>query len=339
MDQICELVSRITHSPQVFIYLRSKASKKLNVVGSYGFLETEISENWHLAALDNPACNAISIANTDQSEELVGHPMLRTVPKVRSLLAFRIQQAAANRNAVLMVLNPAASVFADHDLMTALLLLVRLVGTDFDWHVGNPGISVEAVPGNAFAENGTTQKFEPDQTSAAFLLKTLLVKHRLLARNGVSYIGIRSWRATIKPYQIAALTALKAEIPKSFVTLIAEELAKAAVSHFGAKFISNVVPIPCGSSGKSDCLSVQIAAELARLLNCNFKNVLKTNVPKGASHPKSSAKLHSMELVGTLEGTTLVIDDVITSGKHVVLALKTLRERNINSFAMGWIVN
>jgi hypothetical protein len=339
MDQICELVSRITHSPQVFIYLKSKATKKLGVVGSYGFLETEISENWHLPALDSPACNAVSFSNTEHAEELLGHPMLRSVPKVRSFLAFRIQQSNASGNAVLMVLNPGPTVFEDHDLMTALLLLVRLIGTDFDWHAGNPVSATGELANNAFAENGYAQKFEPDQTSAAFLLKTLLVKHRLLARNGVSYIGIRSWRATIKPYQIAALTALKADIPKSFVTLIAEELAKAAVSHFGANFIANVVPIPCGSSGRGDCLSVQIAAELARLLRGSFKNVLKTNVPKGSSHPKSSAKLNKMELVGSLDGTTLVVDDVITSGKHVELALKCLRDRNISSFAMGWIVN
>lgn len=339
MDQICELVSRITHSPQVFIYHKSKATKKLNVVGSYGFLETEISEKWHLSALDGPTCNAISVVDTGHAEELLGHPMLRSVPKVKSFLAFRIQQSTANGTAVLMALNPGPSVFEDHDLMTALLLLVRLIGTDFDWHAGNPVFANEQAASNAFAENGLIQKLEPDQTSAAFLLKTLLVRHRLLARNGVSYIGIRSWRATIKPYQIAALTALKADIPKSFVTFIAEELAKATVAHFGANSIANVVPIPCGSSGRGDCLSVQIATELARLLKCSFKNVLKTNVPKGSSHPKSSAKLNAMELVGPLEGTTLVVDDVITSGKHVELALKCLREKNINSFAIGWIVN
>jgi hypothetical protein len=269
----------------------------------------------------------------------MGHPMLRSVPKVRSFLAFRIQQPVANENAVLMVLNPGASVFADHDLMTALLLLVRLVGTDVDWRVENPNFATQNDDTNAFMEQGSAQKFEPDQTSAAFLLKTLLVKHRLLARNGVSYIGIRSWRATIKPYQIAALTALKADIPKSFVTSVAEELAKAAVSHFGAKFISNVVPIPCGTSARDDCLSVLTAVQLARLLKCNFKNVLKTNIPKGSSHPKSAARLQHVELIGDLTGTTLVIDDVITSGKHVELALKCLRDKNINSFAMGWIVN
>jgi hypothetical protein len=303
------------------------------------FLENRLCENWHLKSLDRRSNAAVSYHDTESVEELHMHPMLGRAPKIKSLLAFAIPKIDSDSIAVLMVANPQIAVLADSDLMTALLLLARILGGTIDQIIDSPNYDSSSFAGNTFAEGGEPPKFDEDQTAAAFLLKTLVTKHRLLTRNGVSYVGLRSWRASIKPFQIAALTALKADIPKPFVMASASEVADAAISHLGALFIQNVIPVPCGSSARADCLSVQIAEEVARLLSCEFMNVLRSQVPRGSSHPKASAKLRSISMEGACKGAALVVDDLTTSGKHIELAVRCLRENGINCFAIGWIAN
>ena len=254
--------------------------------------------------------------------------MLRAVPKIKSLLAFNVAGESADEGSFLMSANPKAQVFNDSNLMTALLQMAKLTKDKFSSPVKPPAAANQDLPNT-----------ESDHVPAAFLLKTLGVGQRLLARNGISYVGLRSWREPVKEHQIAALVALKANLPDSFVATVADEIAKAAVSQLGLGVIRNVVPVPCGSSGRADCFSVRIAEKVADIMRCDFKNVLTSHVPKGTSHPKASAKLMAMKMDGELEGATLVVDDVVTSGKHLELAMKCLRGKDINCFAMGWIAN
>ncbi len=337
MNNICEVFARITHAPQVFIYSKSKTSKNLKVSSQFGFPATELSADWHMKAFDGNPGEAISYADTEQSAELQSHPMLRAVPKIKSLLAFNIARGSADENSFLMIANPQPTVFTDSNLMTALLQMAKLTKEKFS---GQPLLSPRPYPlRRGPAEAVEIPKRENEQVAAAFLLKTLGVGQRLLSRNGFSYVGLRSWHGQVKEHQIAALVALKANLPESFVATVAEEIATAALSQLGLGVIRNVVPVPCGSSGRADCFSVRIAAKVADLLRCEFKNVLQAKVPKGSSHPKASAKLNAMTMVGDLEGATLVVDDVVTSGKHLELAMKCLRGNNINCFAMAWIAN
>jgi hypothetical protein len=338
MNNICEVFARITHAPQVFIYSKSKASKNLKVSCQFGFPATELSADWHMKALDGNSSEAISYADTEQSAELQSHPMLRAVPKIRSLLAFNIARESADEFSFLMIANPQAAVFTDSNLMTALLQMAKLTKEKFSHPAKVHGPRPYAFR-KAVVDEVAIPKREDDQVAAAFLLKTLGAGQRLLARNGVSYVGLRSWREQVKEHQIAALVALKANLPESFVTTVATEIATAAVSQFGLGVIRNVVPVPCGSSGRADCFSVRIAERVADVLRCEFRNVLKSKVPKGSSHPKASARLGAMTMEGELAGATLVVDDVVTSGKHLELAMKCLRGNSISCFAMAWIAN
>ena len=177
-----------------------------------------------------------------------------------------------------------------------------------------------------------------DQSAAAFLLRTLPKKHRLLARNGVSFTAVRTWRSALKEYQIAALKSIKELTERDDVArTVAGEMAEAVTSQLGRNFINHIVPIPGGSSGRSDAFSVRLADEMGKLLGCEMVPALRGNVERGSSHPKKSARLGEYEVTTKLPGATLVVDDVITSGRHMELAVKALREKGVNCFAVGWI--
>jgi hypothetical protein len=171
-----------------------------------------------------------------------------------------------------------------------------------------------------------------------FLLKTLISKPAIYRRAEISYVAARKWRTPIKAYQIEALKALKTEPPTAFVDAVAEEILL-EIAHFGGfGLVRSVVPVPCGSSGKERCLSVLVAATVAKRLGVAFCNVLQSGpVARGSSSPRKSAKLAPFKVNGALMGPALVIDDVITSGRHMELAQKALRLFGVPVLGIGWI--
>jgi hypoxanthine-guanine phosphoribosyltransferase len=337
MDQVCELVARLTGAPQVFVYIKAPNAKKIEVVGRFGFLPKNLSLDWHIAELAERPGNALAISSARESAYLIGNPVLKMVPEVKSLLAFSVGNRPTKGELVLIITNPEANIFTDSERITALMLLVHLLGPNF---VQKLAETVDV----GFAEQnhspGILHKvttIQEDRSTEAFLFNTLPIKHRLLARNGISYIGLSTWRQSLKEFQIAALKGQKEALSKSFLEAIAQEMASAISTHYGSGSIRNVVPVPCGSSGRNDCFSVRLAETLALHLGCRFANVLKSSAERGTSHPRKSARLSPFDMEGTLEGQTLVVDDVITSGKHMEMAVKVLRANHVNCFAIGWI--
>jgi hypothetical protein len=334
MNSICEVFARITHAPQVFIYSKSKASKNLKVQCQFGFPATELSEDWHMKAFDNSSSKAISYTDTEVSSELQSHPMLRAVPKIKSLLAFSIAQEAPGEPSFLMIANPMANVFTDSNLMTALLQMATMTRHTFCLPPARVPEASNVIVESSFAESHQHTQSGQDQVAASFLLKTLVVGQRLLTRNGFSYVALRSWREPIKEHQMAAMKAVKANLPDSFMATIASEIAQATVSQLGIGVVGNVVPVPCADSGCVDGLSVGLAERVAVLLGCGFRDVFGSEMRRGSSRPPANVKL-----VGDLDRATLLIDGVVTSGKRVEAAMKCLRQSGVNCFAVGWIAS
>ncbi len=99
-----------------------------------------------------------------------------------------------------------------------------------------------------------------------------------------------------------------------------------------------VVPIPCGSSGIENCLSVETARVVAEKLGIGFENVLvPAPVKKGASHPSKSSTLQPYKLSKPISGRALIIDDVASSGKHIELAWNALSGNCSHCAAMVWV--
>lgn len=170
-----------------------------------------------------------------------------------------------------------------------------------------------------------------------FLDETLIPAQRLLRRNETSYLVARRWRSPIRKYQIAALRALKSDLPAAFVAAIATELASAARAVYGSPDACVVVPVPCGSSGP-DCLSSKLAYELAAELGVTVINAFEpVVVAKGTSHPRKNSARPSMRLAQTVDRPVILVDDVATSGSHIDEAATLLRQSAPSVWPVVWI--
>lgn len=173
-------------------------------------------------------------------------------------------------------------------------------------------------------EIGTTPR-DPVEPTLAFLDETLVPRRVVRARNGVSFLTLRSWRRAIRGYQITALKALKQNIPTGMPRLIAREMAAEIESFVGAAAFRAIVPVPCGHTREGPCLSVEIARALAAELGLPVVQAFMTAPLPGRSHPKTNARRPPLTLVRPLTEPALLVDDVATSGAHIEEAVKALK--------------
>lgn len=175
------------------------------------------------------------------------------------------------------------------------------------------------------------------EPTSEFLTATLVERPAIRARNGMSYLTVRSWRASIRQYQIAALKALKRRPPPELVERIASELTRAVVGLLGAAAFRAVVPIPCGHSRTSECFSVVLARAVAASLDLPMIRAFADQDMEGASHPRQNALRPPLVLVQPVGEPVLLIDDVATSGQHFEEAVDMLKPHAGAVLAIAWI--
>jgi predicted amidophosphoribosyltransferase len=163
------------------------------------------------------------------------------------------------------------------------------------------------------------------------------------SRGGQMYYGTHTWRKQIKAHQVAAMKAIKRKPSESMVTVAASEIAALANIVAGKNVIRQVVAIPCGNSGRKECLSTRLARRVAKLLDASYTPIIEESGNKparpGSSHPAKSARLKPYTLTSKPQGAVLLVDDVSTSGRHMELASKALRDCGVPIFAIAWIVD
>lgn len=172
---------------------------------------------------------------------------------------------------------------------------------------------------------------------SAFLLDTLVVGTKLHQRNGISYLTLRRWRTSVKPYQISALRVLKQNPPVLLINTIAEEVAAALDTTLGVRACSFVVPMPCSRSRAETCLSLLISEKVASKLRLPTIRALSLDPANGSSHPITATTRPPMRLVEPLSGSALLVDDVATSGAHIEEASKLLRPSAGTVLSIAWI--
>jgi predicted amidophosphoribosyltransferase len=158
-----------------------------------------------------------------------------------------------------------------------------------------------------------------------FLDNTLVHRPRLLKRKKQPYLAVRSWRKTVKPQQLEALKALKAECPDSFVELVAADLAETILQTYGRANHCVVVPMPCGNSGPG-CLSCKLGEAVARRLQIECVHAFADIPTTGTSHPRRNINRPKMKCLRRIEKHVILIDDVATSGAHIEEACKLLSD-------------
>lgn len=211
------------------------------------------------------------------------------------------------------------------------------VFTIFSLHDGRyPDPVTEQVPTKTTLDDKRDGGDGPGPVSR-FLDETLVHAQRLHRRNETSYVGVRRWRSAIRKYQIAALRALKSDLPDAFVQSIAAELAGAVRAVYGTPDSCVVVPVPCGHSGPG-CLSHRLANALAKELGLSVLDVFEpVVVVKGSSHPRKNAARAKMRLARTVEKPVILVDDVATSGSHIDEAATLLRKSAPSVWPVVWI--
>ncbi len=169
------------------------------------------------------------------------------------------------------------------------------------------------------------------------LLASLIYRPSIFQRKDVRWIAAHSWRSGSKEGGVAALKAVKESSDPVFINRVAEPVAALIRQLFGTERADAVTCIPCGHSRRPDCFGKRFAQAVAEALGMPFVQVFADRPRNGVSHPKQSAKLPPLRQIATPPGSTIVVDDLATSGAHLEQAVLALRQIGVAASAVAWI--
>lgn len=176
-----------------------------------------------------------------------------------------------------------------------------------------------------------------DQPTIDFLLDTLPRRQALRNRNTMSYVTVRSWRQPVREFQLKALKALKQHCPADLAKHIGPEIVDSITSLVGRTAFKAIVPVPCGHSKASSCLSVEIARAVGQLLQLPVVHAFETQKLSGSSHPRKNSSRPPLILVNPPLEPILLVDDVATSGTQLERAVTLLRPLCGAVLPIAWI--
>ena len=169
------------------------------------------------------------------------------------------------------------------------------------------------------------------------LLRSLMYRPTIFQRKDVRWIAAHAWRSQAKERGIKALKAVKDDFDPAFIKAAAGPVSALIRQLFGSGPAHGVTCIPCGHSCRADCFGKLLAQGVAQEMGMPFIQVFADRHRTGVSHPKQSAKLPPLRQVARPPGSTIIIDDVATSGEHLEQAVLALRRVGIAASAFAWI--
>ena len=335
IQEICRLVQLMTGSRQVALSIRHNDTQTITRLSF--IVDRPAGAEWkNRAPVVSRERRHLFSRDIKEFREFDNHPLLELVPNLKSIECF-LWPLDESDDLTFLILNPQPSYFGQPDTQRNVEMLANVAKMIFTDLADAQHSQVLDLP----ADNQHNQPPEPvnPEPIAKFLADTLLAKQRLLTRNTTSYVALRQWRKPIKAYQISALKALKSQPDNSLTKLAADEMCNSIKKIYGNDF-DIVVPVPGGSSGRSNSFSVELARQIAENLNVRFSDILvPAPVRTGSSHPAKSAKLQPYRLSGAETGRALIIDDVATSGRHLELAAEALLQCCSHASAIVWIAD
>ena len=336
-DCLCELAARTGRARAALITRLHRDAGTLEVLGRFGTVKT-FEPEFELPLLDPATKPMIAIQDIAKEPAFAGHPITKTVPTIHSLIAAILDNHGTSGRTSLKLLNPDTSIFDDLEAFASLSKLISVYQLLFHY-MELAGADPVRTLHPLVKEGGFHESAGADVGPAAkFLLDTLFHRLSLRSRSAATFVSLRTWRKSIKAHQIAAFVAVKQNPPEGFLSAVADEIVAAARHLYGDHTIKTVVPIPGGSSGLGESFSVQLARQIAKKLDCPCIQALAgTPAEGGSSHPKKSSRLKPYQVVEPVTGITLIVDDVVTSGRHFELAQMALRATGATCFAVAWI--
>jgi hypoxanthine-guanine phosphoribosyltransferase len=357
LDGLCSILADLTGAQMVVVDQLNPQSGQLEVKGKRGTAIKKIEAASSISELNAHTLPALLVPDVNLDTRFKAHGVNRLVPKLKCFIAMLLPDWPSSERAALKIINPRRSVFIDDKLWRDIGHFARVCSDmlkleKLERQTALASASTRVVPASghlplleglhevspADAELAmqTTGSTDP---SAAFLFDTLVRKRVLHNRKGVDYLTLRSWRSALKSYQVSAMINLKEARPAAFVQRAADEIASEIICLHGAGIIESVVPVPGGSSGPRGGFSEVLAREVAYQLDASFCNVLAPQGRPGSSSPRKSANLKPYDVHGEPKGPILVVDDVVSSGTHIELAVKALRQKASAVYGVAWIGN
>lgn len=347
-DDICRIAARTARS-QVALIVEYANKRSALIRGSVGSNAGRLGGNISIPGLHHEEQPLIICDDLARAEWFRDHPLRKLVPHASSLIALSIDTSSHGTSGALIVLNPHPLAARDAATGAALSELARISGfilsgdrpREISAHRNGLHSGSEDRPeSSGFQETNPKDDGLPlpiHDPLATFLFRTLVPRRLLRSRKSAHYVTLRSWKKSVKDTQIAALRSLKLQLPPKAVAAIAAEIAVAVQDLYPGIMFTAVVPVPCGSSGHQRCLSFQLAQEVSKALGVQLCRALSSSGSAGTSHPKQSARLTKFEVEEAVSGQVLLVDDVVTSGQHIELAMKALRSRGAIPLAIAWI--
>jgi hypothetical protein len=299
--------------------------------GAYGCATFHINDSPRIPLLgefDHPTLVEQRLARTLWFK---AHPLANIAPLAKGLVAMVIPKFSGQNNwyfALFFCRDAKRCRDTDLGFITKIIDLTRsLLAEEEGFREGSTSIANVDVPKNS------------DVAILAFLQNTLIKGARLHSKDGMAYLTVRKWKSQVKDSQIAALEGLKIVPSEIAAAAIAHELFQTANTVFSGPRFDGVIPIPGGSSGMSRSLSVCIAEQLAKLMKVPLVLALEGELSSGRSHPRKSQKLKSYQLKEALVGHFLLIDDVVSSGRHLSFACKALKNVGATCSTLVWLGN
>lgn len=279
----------------------------------------------------------IVIDDVSQHPEARNHSLVKGPPHFRWLAAVPILIPGLRYKLVLCCADPRRDVERPGDFMvqlgyvaTGIADTLRMLGT-----ICRLQKQAHAHPSVVRDHQAPAFRGESSSVVSRFLQSTLIAKRRSLRRDSVVYHATAGWRAAIKPWQLEALKAIKQDPPAALVCEVAAQLADVAHESWGTAFKA-VVPVACGHSGPN-CLAKRLAREVARISSVPMVDAFETLSVTGTSHPRKNGSRPRMQVKVPLTEPVLLIDDVATSGAHLVEASHLLRATAPAVFPLVWI--
>jgi hypothetical protein len=169
------------------------------------------------------------------------------------------------------------------------------------------------------------------------LLASLLYRPTIFQRKDVRWIAAHAWRSQAKERGLRALKVVKDDLDPFFIREAAKPLAALICQLFGTELASAVTCVPCGHSCRPDCFGKRLAQAVGEALAVPFVQVFADQPRAGTSHPKQSSELPPLRQIARPPRSTIVVDDLATSGVHLEQAVLALRRMGVAASAIAWI--
>jgi hypothetical protein len=335
LDALCGLVGHSERADSVCIL---KATGKFGgiILGSWGCNARSLSGDVHLSELDALKRPFLIAHNLDRAKWFRSHPLWIVSPFAKSMIAISLPDMNSRVQyyiALFFNLTSTRSREPNTNYLSSVARMASMILGQLPQPPANGSNSFAdgtAPPGVSYPPVG-------EDAVLAFLANTLTPKIALRNKGDVSFIIVRQWKAALKEVQLSAFEGLKIRPSKVAANMIAQEISTVVAKFYEGTAFNAIVPVPCGSSGTSNCMSVEIARFVSEITGVPMKNCLVGEYGKGRSHPHKSKQLKPYSVQGDISGSVLLVDDVVTSGKHIQMAVDALRNKGVSVSAVAWL--